>query len=107
MAAKLAVVILAFGLIAAGLLSTRQSRLQAAHEVTAARLRVRAHDERLLKLRAEIAELVTPESVRQMLEESGEIEHLAPLADRVYTEDSEQADTQQPQTPQGGIADAR
>ncbi|HHN77368.1 MAG TPA: hypothetical protein ENK11_01660 [Phycisphaerales bacterium] len=84
MAAKLAVVLVALGLIAASLLSMRQSRLQAAHEVTSARLRIREHDERLLKLRSEIAERVTPEAVREMLKESGELDRLAPLAERVH-----------------------
>lgn len=84
MAAKLAVVIVALGLIAAALLSMRQSRLQAAHEVTAARLRIRVHDERLLKMRGEIAARVTPEAVRAMLQESGELDRLAPVAERVH-----------------------
>ncbi len=84
MAAKLAAVIITLGLIAASLLSMRQSRLQAAHEVTAARLRIREHDERLLKLRTEIASRVTPRAVREMLEETGELDRLAPLAERVH-----------------------
>jgi len=83
MTAKLAVTILAFGLMAAAMLSTRQSRLQAAHEVTEARLRIRAHDERLLELRAEIAGRVSPARVREMLEETGQRDTLAPLAERV------------------------
>lgn len=85
MGGKLALVIITFGLMAAGLLSTRQSRLQAAHEVTAARLRIRSHDERLLVLRAEIAEMVTPNAVREMLVASGEHARLAPLAERMHT----------------------
>ena len=84
MATKLAVVIVALGLIAAALLSMRQSRLQAAHEVTAARLRIRVHDERLLKMRGEIAARVTPEAVRTMLKETGELDRFAPVAERVY-----------------------
>ena len=66
----------------AGLLSTRQSRLQAAHEVTAARLRIREHDERLLELRAEIAEYVSPGKVRDMLERREGEYDLIPVADR-------------------------
>ncbi len=65
----------------AGVLSTRQSRLQAAHEVTAARLRIRDHDERLLTLRAEIAERVSPDAVRDLLDGLGD-ESLAPIAGR-------------------------
>lgn len=91
MAAKIAVVILAFGLMAAGLLSTRQSRLQSAHEVTAARLRIRVHDERLLELRARIADRVTPAAVRAMLAESGEIGEMVPLAERVRRLDAPDA----------------
>jgi hypothetical protein len=65
----------------AGVLSTRQSRLQAAHEVTAARLRIRDHDERLLTLRAEIAGRVRPEAVRDLLAGRGD-ETLTPIAGR-------------------------
>jgi hypothetical protein len=84
MTAKIAVVVVAFGLIAAGLLSTRQSRLQAAHEVTAARLRIREHDERLLELRSQIAARVTPGSVRALLAWSAEVGPMVPLAERVH-----------------------
>jgi hypothetical protein len=83
MTAKLAVVILAFGLMAAGLLSTRQSRLQAGHEVAAARLRIREHDERLLELRARIASRVSPGEVRRLIRESDDIAPLVPLAERL------------------------
>jgi hypothetical protein len=76
------VCIVAFGLIGAGLLSTRQSRLQAAHEVTAARLRIRDHDERLLTLRAQIAEHATPDAVRKLLEEHRDLDQLVPIAGR-------------------------
>ena len=93
MTAKLAVTILVFGLMAAAMLSNRQSRLQAAHEVTAARLRIREHDERLLELRATIAERVAPSRVREMLEETGQREGLAPLAERVRVPGEEPADS--------------
>lgn len=83
MTAKLAVVILAFGLMAAGLLSTRQSRLQAGHEVAAARLRIREHDERLLELRARIAARIAPGEVRRLIRESGDLGPLVPLAERL------------------------
>lgn len=66
----------------AGLLSTRQSRLQAAHEVTAARLRIRDHDERLLSLRAQIAEHATPDAVRKLLEQHRDLDKLVPIAGR-------------------------
>lgn len=83
MTAKLAVVILAFGLMAAGLLSTRQSRLQAGHEVAAARLRIREHDERLLELRSRIASRVAPGEVRRLIRESGDLGPMVPLAERL------------------------
>lgn len=83
MTAKLAVTIVAFGLMGAALLSIRQSRLQAAHEVTEARLRLPVHDERLTALRVEIAGCVAPARVREMLEETGQADELAPLAERI------------------------
>lgn len=75
---------IAFGLVGAGLLSTRQSRLQAGHEVTAARLRIREHDERLLRLRAEIAGHVSPAAVRDMIAKHQELGGLEPIAERVH-----------------------
>lgn len=85
MTPKLAVCIVALGLVGSGLLSARQSRLQAGHEVTAARLRIREHDERLLKMRAQIAEYVSPEAVRAMISVHDELGDLEPIAERVRT----------------------
>ena len=76
---------MALGLVGSGLLSARQSRLQAGHEVTAARLRIREHDERLLKMRAQIAEYVSPEAVRAMISVHDELGDLEPIAERVRT----------------------
>jgi len=64
---KLLAIVAAIGLTACGLLSMRQARLQAAHELADAQLRIWRHDEELLRLRALIAERVTPERVRQMM----------------------------------------
>lgn len=50
--------------------------------MTAARLRIREHDERLLELRAEIAEHVSPGKVRDMLERREGEYDLIPVADR-------------------------
>ncbi|MEM7755687.1 MAG: hypothetical protein AAF297_08640 [Planctomycetota bacterium] len=61
MLARAAFAILVMGLIAAGVLSIRQARLQAAHELTQARLRAVLHDERLAEKRALIADLTTPD----------------------------------------------
>jgi hypothetical protein len=77
--------VIAFGLVGSGLLSTRQSRLQAGHEVTAARLRIREHDERLLRLRAEIAGYVSPAAVHDMIAVHDELGDLRPIAERVRT----------------------
>ena len=57
---KLAVCIAAAVVIAAGLLSLRQARLQAAHELTRARLRLIKVDDALLSARGEIATLASP-----------------------------------------------
>lgn len=67
MFAKLVALILALGACGGGLLAMRQSRLQAAHELAAARLRLREHDERLLRLKAAIAARTTPPEIGQKL----------------------------------------
>ncbi|MCC5821927.1 MAG: hypothetical protein LAT64_01415 [Phycisphaerales bacterium] len=61
--AKLAVLVLATGGSAVGMLALRQSRLQAAHEAAEARLRMRTHAERTMDLRAEVARRVNPEAL--------------------------------------------
>ncbi len=66
MFAKLCVLILVFGSCSGGVLAMRQSRLQAAHELAESRLRVREHEQRLRELRARIAALSNPETVRAM-----------------------------------------
>ena len=96
MTAKIAFAIVCFGLIAVELLSVRQARLQVSHEISAARLRVRDHDERLLELRARIAREVTPEAVRRMLLECERIEELAPLAERIRTIDPPAGEAEDP-----------
>ena len=60
MFAKLMALIVVLGLAGSGLLAMRQSRLQAAHELTAARLRLRQHEEHLQRVRAMIAERSSP-----------------------------------------------
>lgn len=78
---KFAAVILAFVVLAASVLALRQSRLQEAHALARAQLRVREADERLWKLRAQIAELVTPERVGVMLADAGDFQpYLVPAA---------------------------
>lgn len=68
MFAKLAVLIVAVGLSGGGLLAVRQSRLQAAHEYAASRLRARDHAEKLSRLRAQVAAKSTPEAIRSMIQ---------------------------------------
>ncbi len=67
MFAKLVALILGFGACGGGLLAMRQSRLQAAHELAEARLRVERHELRVRELRAQIAERITPERVLEIL----------------------------------------
>ncbi len=63
MFAKLLALILALGLVACLLLASRQARLQAAHELADARIRIIERDNELWRLRARIAELTTPRAV--------------------------------------------
>lgn len=80
MFAKIAFVTLSIGVCACTLLALRQSRLQAANELAEARLRVRAIDERVSLVRAEIARAVTPSEVERMADESGDLRgRLIPL----------------------------
>jgi hypothetical protein len=64
--AKLATIIVAIGLTACGLLAMRQARLQAAHELAQAQLRIARVDERLLTLHAQIADEITPGQIRDL-----------------------------------------
>lgn len=63
---KIVALILALGVVGCALLAVRQARIQAFHELTQARLRIRVMDEEILKLRAEIAARVTPAHVHEM-----------------------------------------
>lgn len=66
---KLVVMILVFGSSGVGLLSVRQSRLQAAHEMAEARLRVRLLDEQAGEVRTKIASMCTPDRVMGLLQD--------------------------------------
>lgn len=68
---KLVVLVLAFGLIGASILSMRQRRLQAISDMTEAQRRVLAHDRTLWELRAEIGSRVAPDHVRTILSRAG------------------------------------
>lgn len=78
---KLLAIIIAIGLTACGLLSMRQARLQAVHELADAQLRIWRHDERLLLLRTEIAKRITPNGVRDMLARSPDLPALIDAAE--------------------------
>lgn len=67
---KLAVLIVALGLIAASLLAMRQMRTQAAHELAQARLRAVRVDQDTARLRAMISTHVNPERVIEMASRS-------------------------------------
>ncbi len=64
---KLVVLILVCGSSGVGLLSVRQSRLQAAHEMAEARHRSQRLDERVGEIRTQIAQSCTPQRVIEML----------------------------------------
>ena len=70
-AARLAVLIVAMGLMAAALLDHRQARLQEAHDMSAALARARVLTDEAIRLRAEIATRVG-EAVEHAGEDGGE-----------------------------------
>ncbi|MFG0244711.1 MAG: hypothetical protein ACF8MF_01500 [Phycisphaerales bacterium JB052] len=77
MFAKLVVLILVFGASGIGVLSVRQSRLQAVHEMAESRHRVRQLDEQAGEIRAMIARACTPQRVHRLLQQRG---YYAPAA---------------------------
>lgn len=76
MFSKLAVLILSLALGACILLAARQMRIEAVHELASARLRILEADARLWKLRARIAEEVTPQHIEQMAAQFGAMQPL-------------------------------
>lgn len=76
MFAKLAMVILTIGAVAATLLAARQQRLYAVHESAQAMRRVAEHDRTLWRLRGEIALRVTPGKVRGMAGKFGPLAYM-------------------------------
>ncbi len=83
---KLAFIILSLGAIGCSLLQLRHERLHAASELVRIQLNVRSQDERLWKLRTEIARLVTPENVRTMAGNIGPLRPLVPEQDGVNSQ---------------------
>ncbi len=65
---KLIILVLVVGSSGVGVLSVRQSRLQAAHETAEARLRIRKLENRTSELKAEIALHATPERIAAALD---------------------------------------
>lgn len=82
---KVAVMILALGLTAAGLLAVRQLRLQAVHESASIQRRIAEHDRQLWKLRGEIAFRLTPQRIRAMSERLGPLVHIGDERPRTET----------------------
>ena len=77
---KIVAMIVALGLCAAGLLTVRQLRTQAAHELAQTRLRIMAQENELRRVKAQIAARVTPEHVKAM---AGRIGRLKPIMSEV------------------------
>lgn len=80
MFAKVAIVVIGLGAAGASLLALRQQRLQAAHELAKAQVRIERQDEQLWKVRARIAGLVNPQNVEMMASEIAELHALVPDA---------------------------
>lgn len=80
---KLCVLIVSVGVIGGGLLTTRQLRIQAAHELADVQRRVAEHDRQLWQLRVEIAERTLPEHVATKLDNLGP---MAPIGPHRYQE---------------------
>ncbi len=76
--AKLAVMVMAAALTAAWLLSVRQQRIMAAHDLVAAHTRMAANDRTLWRLRVEIANLLTPDRIEQIAGTMGPMSPILP-----------------------------
>jgi len=77
---KVALVVIGLGAASGTLLALRQQRLQAAHELAKAQLRIERQDEELWKVRARIAALVNPQNVEMMAGEIADLHALVPDA---------------------------
>lgn len=74
MVAKVAAIILTIGIVGCILLTNRQLRLQAVHDLAVLQRRVAEHDRTLWHLRAEIAGRVVPRNVEQLAKGLGPME---------------------------------
>lgn len=77
MFAKVAALIVGIALTASALLAARQIRTQSAHELAQSRIRVMRLDNERLKLRADIAERITPDHIQEM---ASRLSPLKPIA---------------------------
>jgi hypothetical protein len=73
---RVVAMIVAIGLCAGALLTVRQLRTQAAHELAQTRLRIMEQENDLRRLKTQIAAKVSPESVKAM---AGRIGTLKPI----------------------------
>ncbi len=86
---KLIVLICVLGSTGVGVLSVRQSRLMVSNEMTQARMRARELDRRAMELRAEIADRVSPEKLRELLGDDYETELVDETTRRIEILDPE------------------
>jgi cell division protein FtsL len=68
---KIVAIIVALGMCAAGLLTIRQQRTQATHEIAQTRLRITEQENELRRLKTRIAARVSPEHVKAMAARMG------------------------------------
>jgi len=68
LAAKLAALIIVSAFTAAAMLSMRQQRLQAAHELAQAHVRARSHERTVSRLQAEIGRRIAPNRIGELVE---------------------------------------
>ncbi|MBL0922572.1 MAG: hypothetical protein IBJ10_10660 [Phycisphaerales bacterium] len=76
--AKLAVMVGVAALTAAWLLSVRQQRIMAAHDLISAHRRMAENERTLWRLRVEIANLLTPDRIEQIAGTVGPMEPISP-----------------------------
>jgi hypothetical protein len=79
--ARVIVLIVSLGGCAAVLLAARQARVQAAHDLAEARLRIVERDHELWRVRARIAARVTPQHVQQVAAALTPLKPIAPELD--------------------------
>lgn len=76
MFAKILAVILALGVVACVLLTTRQQRLQSVHDLAVIQKRVAEHDRTLWTLRVAIASKLNPARIEHLASSLGDLDYL-------------------------------